>query len=371
MRINVVIGLGFGDEGKGRTVSWLVYECPYNHIVIRFSGGQQAGHTVIHNGIKHIFSNFASGELQNCPTYVTEHCTIYPNTLDVESKVLSEKTKRQHKIIVHPMAMITTPYDVLSNRVHEIKKRHGSVGLGVGATMKRDIETPYKLRVIDTLHPALFKKKVEKIKDYYESINIHNDLMPNFENELERFYDLFDKNIIIDDYYKLTEYDVLTFEGSQGILLDMDHGIFPNVTYGNTTSKNAIQIIKKCGFDEDINMYYITRSYQTRHGNGWMSNENNSLKLINNEHEINVQNEWQGNFRIGEFDSKLINYAYLVDKIYSSEMMCTNNLVVTCLDQLDGDKFSWNIINDIKKHMSLDRIYGFDSPESNTNPKTF
>lgn len=380
MKANIVIGLQFGDEGKGRTVSWLIEENPLPKIVIRFSGGQQAGHTVIHNGIKHIFSNFASGELQNCQTYVTEHCTIYPNTLDVESNVLYEKTNRHHKIIAHPMAMITTPYDVLSNRINESKYRHGSVGLGVGATMKRNNETPYKLRVIDTLHPGLFKQKVEKIKEYYENIhgklNIETHLSlesfnMNFKKEVERFYDLFDKNIVIDNYSKLfSGYESLIFEGSQGILLDMDHGIFPNVTYGNTTSKNAIEVIKKLGID-DVNIFYVSRCYQTRHGNGWMSNEDENFKLINNENEINVSNDWQGNFRCGEIDANLINYAYLVDKIYSSEIYTVDNLVITCIDQLEKDKFSWKTINDIRNHISFNKIYGFDSPETKTQFKLF
>lgn len=379
MDANVVIGLQFGDEGKGRTVSWLIEQNQLSKLVVRFSGGQQAGHTVIHNGIKHIFSNFGSGELQNCPTYISEHCTIYPNTLEVESNVLYEKTNRHHQIIAHPMAMITTPYDVLSNRINESKHRHGSVGLGVGATMKRNFETPYKLRVIDTLHSGLFKQKVEKIKKYYEKIHgklnfdthikLHS-FNTDYENEIERFYELFDKNIMIDNYSRLLDYESLIFEGSQGILLDMDHGIFPNVTYGNTTSRNAIEIIKKLGID-NVNMYYITRCYQTRHGNGWMSNEDENFKLINNENEINVNNQWQGNFRCGEIDANLINYAYLVDKIYSSEINTVDNLVMTCFDQLDKDKIPVKKLNDIKNHISFNKIYAFDSPITESQYKTF
>lgn len=56
----------------------------------------------------------------------------------------------------------------------------------------------------------------------------------------------------------------------------MDHGVFPNVTYAHTTSKNAYEICKKLDI-EDIEMYYVTRSYATRHGNGWMSNEKRSF----------------------------------------------------------------------------------------------
>ena len=79
----IVIGLGYGDEGKGRTVDYLCSQNP-NSIVVRFSGGQQAGHTVMTNGIKHIFSNYGAGTLQGCPTYISEHATIYPLTMLME-----------------------------------------------------------------------------------------------------------------------------------------------------------------------------------------------------------------------------------------------------------------------------------------------
>jgi adenylosuccinate synthase len=62
-----------------------------NPIVIRYSGGQQAGHTVMYNGVKHIHSNFGSGSLRGVPTYFSEHTTIYPVTIARELKVLKGK----------------------------------------------------------------------------------------------------------------------------------------------------------------------------------------------------------------------------------------------------------------------------------------
>lgn len=369
MKANIVIGLQFGDEGKGKTISWLTE----NHknkkqIVVRFSGGQQAGHTVIHDGVKHIFSNFGSGCLHDIETYYTQHCTIYPVTLENESKVLYSKTNKHHNIIVHPLTMITTPYDIIYNRVNEMKNRHGSVGLGVGATMKRNIETPYKLYAIDILHRGLFMEKLKQISRYYSNllgglefsnlcVSKLGDI--NFKYEIDRFYSLFDKNIMINDYSMLQDYDVINFEGSQGVLLDMDHGIFPNVTYGNTTSKNAMEICKRLNID-NINMYYITRCYQTRHGNGWMSSENPNITLVNNENEINVQNDWQGNFRIGDFDIKLVNQAYLIDKIYS-ENRTVDNLVITCIDQIPDFNMNLEIFYN---HMRLKNIYKSFSPNT-------
>jgi adenylosuccinate synthase len=91
MEGKIIIGLGFGDEGKGITTDYLCSQYPDGSIVVRFSGGQQAGHTVIHNGIKHVHSNFGSGTLRNIPSYFSEHCTVYPNTIKKERSVLLSK----------------------------------------------------------------------------------------------------------------------------------------------------------------------------------------------------------------------------------------------------------------------------------------
>lgn len=142
----------------------------------------------------------------------------------------------------------------------------------------------------------------------------------------------------IEPYNFLNGYDNLIFEGSQGIMLDMNHGLFPNVTYANTTSKNALEICKKLDI-KDIEIYYVTRCYQTRHGAGWMSNRE-SIVLINTEDEINKFNNWQKEFRIGEIDYNLLNHAYRIDNIYSEGI--PKNLVVTCLDQRPDFEFDYS-----------------------------
>ena len=71
MKINsmAVIGLGFGDEGKGKVVSCLSLQHNTKPLIVRFCGGQQAGHHVIHKTFDHVFSNFSSGTMLGCPTY--------------------------------------------------------------------------------------------------------------------------------------------------------------------------------------------------------------------------------------------------------------------------------------------------------------
>lgn len=344
----IILGLGFGDEGKGITTDFLCHQNP-EVIVIRFSGGQQAAHTVIIEDKKHVHSSFASGALRGLPSYFSEHCTVHPTLLYNEKMELEDKLGNTN-LSIHPLAKITTPFDVWQNRNSNKNLEHGSCGKGVGATMKRN-EGPHKLFAIDLIAPRkLLLEKLKTIAFYYglsESEELKIDLALFLES-IEKI------NWKIIDYTYLKSFKTLIFEGSQGILLDMDHGVFPNVTYANTTSKNAVEICEKLDINE-IETYYITRSYATRHGNGWMMNEKN-LQLINNEEETCTYNEYQKEFRTGDLDYDLLNYAIKIDEIYSKSKR--KNLVITCLDQLN------NKINFDKFETHFDEIFGSYSPDS-------
>lgn len=347
-KAKIVIGLGFGDEGKGITTDFLAQQNP-DSIVIRFSGGQQAAHTVIIDNKKHIHSSFASGSLRGLPSYFSEHCTIHPVFLYNERKELMQKGGNI-ELHIHPLAKITTPFDVWQNKNNSKNLAHGSCGKGVGATMKRH-EGLYKLHAIDLIAPR--EMLIEKLKAiaYYYGYNDNKEL----KEELQYFLEIIEKlNWNISDYNYLNSYNNLIFEGSQGILLDMDHGIFPNVTYANTTSKNAHEICKKLNI-YNIEMYYVTRSYLTRHGNGWMSNEKD-LILKNNEEETCVYNEYQKELRFGNLDYDLLNYALKLDAAYTSSIK--KNLIITCLDQID-EKFKIE-----KIEIQFDTVYGSFSPDS-------
>ena len=85
----IVIGLGFGDEGKGQFVNNLI-EPDYadDYLVVRYNGGAQAGHTVEYNGMRHVFSHFGSGTLKGAWTYLTDAFICNPNVFIVERQEL-------------------------------------------------------------------------------------------------------------------------------------------------------------------------------------------------------------------------------------------------------------------------------------------
>lgn len=341
MKAQIVVGTGFGDEGKGMTTDFL---CSHSDcVVVRFNGGHQAGHTVIRDNVKHVHSSYGSGTLLGKSSYISEYCCFYPPYIETERDVLSSKGVTP-TLYIHPLAKLTTPYDIAYNRVRELRLNHGSVGVGIGATFERNSNN-YKLHAADIMLPTLLATKLEQIKWYYDTLLIgYSDEQMEYylkvvKEEFEFFYKaLACKSFKVAGYEYLKQFPVIVFEGAQGIMLDMDFGTFPNVTYSYCTSKNAIQICRVLNIS-DIEIHYVTRCYQTRHGNGWMSNEN-KISLINNEEEINVTDEWQGSLRIGELDTRLLNYAMNCDDIYSFDY--EKHLHITCLDQRPGFSFPYS-----------------------------
>lgn len=346
IKVQIVADLTFGDAGKGMMVDNLVAEAT-RPLVVRYTGGPQAAHTVMRNGKKHIFSSFGSGTLSGAPSYFSEHTLIHPSFMANEWEVL-DTLGIQPKLYVHPLAAVITPYDVAWNRLVETSNRHGSCGKGIGATMRRHNESPYKLYAIDLFNRKSLNLKLDQIAGHYERTRRQNKLTRRFTDKVdtsEWLGDIEDYIDTIDPIFKLAtwrevmstkpgEWGTVIFEGAQGIMLDMDHGVFPHVTYGYTTTRNAWEMIMKCpaAIQPPVDIFYMSRCYQTRHGIGPMTLPEQDLGLINTEEEINKYNEWQQKFRTAELDYDLLDHAMVIDSSY--HMAPTHkHLVLTCRDQ--------------------------------------
>jgi adenylosuccinate synthase len=365
----IVVGLGYGDEGKGLTTDYL---CLLNKksIVIRFNGGHQAAHCVVTNdGRKHIFSNFCSGSFRGMPSFWSSFCSFEPtffieefNQLDIEPRIFIDKD-----------CPITTHYDVLYNRAIETTRgnlRNGSCGVGYGATIERQKNSDVSLSFKDILKPDILKRKLKLIRNYYkEKINnetgfdfdsfAHDIEDTTFIDSIKKINKLISKNIVTpifenEIFSKTTPWETYIFEGAQGILLDKDFGIKPHITQSNTTSKNALTIIsrqKALSFNTEI--FYVTRAYQTRHGAGPFRETDQEFKLYNNIHETNKTNEFQGEFRCNYLDINMLNYALICDNKFSKHI--PKNLMITCLDHLNNDEIVF-IKNDVKKKLNYKEI---------------
>ena len=356
-----VIGAGFGDEGKGMFTDYLCQHAEHP-LVIRFSGGQQAGHTVVHNGIRHVFSNFCSGTLQGVPSYFAKFCTVDPVGIINELDLLLEKGV-EPLLYIDAECPVTTPYDIRYNRQNH---PHGSCGVGVGATLNRE-EHFYSLTFADLFYPWVLETRLKLIQDFYREDTTDVDV--------EDF--LYCCSVLIrSPWVRISrglppgEFSEYIYEGSQGLLLDQHYGFFPYVTRADT---GTINILSLCGNNE-LEIYLITRAYQTRHGDGPMTNEGLPHNIGQNPLETNVHNRFQGEFRRSLLDLSLLEYAIQRDPFILSAS--DKRLVITCLDHirdeyrltLQGRIFHYKskkeFIERIARHLGIRIVYTSTSDES-------
>lgn len=378
---HLFLGLGYGDEGKGRVISQTLLSQPSSQhgIVIRFNGGAQAGHTVNYNGIQHIFSHYGSGTLQGFPTYWSHFCPVNPMAAIVEFYRLEEQGITPC-LYVHPKAPLTLPGDIATAQAQEKVLKHGSCGVGVGETIRRHEQTPWRFYAEDLAFPNIL---AEKLKLYCKAnIVFPLQILEDYLRICRNFY----KTITIKDYSYLNTYENKYFEGAQGILLDQEAGYFPHVTRSYTTARNALEILGI--LNEPLHRaHFITRTYATRHGNGPLLNESRETDIFNlyslvekpcvgpkpfkiNPYETNVINEYQGIFRSAPLSEEHLIYAIKKSGVNPGITSCDLN--VTCLDLTDG-KMSFDQYeqtpNEFINHLAKQKIFLYEGIMS-TSPIT-
>lgn len=393
MKLDIVLDLGFGDFGKGVTVSNLLeLRSAKKPLVVRFTGGPQAGHTVNYKNKRHVFSSFGSGTLQGVPTFFSRHTMLYLPNLLRELQVL-KKLGITPELYVDPRCMVISPYDVAYNRYTEETLQHGSCGIGIGTTMERNLTSPHKFHAADLEHWALIQSRLNQIETYYEDklegfdeedgfynhINYHEYASNAYADWDATFQTLASSSGTLLLPFKIKpwreiaeQHDHIVFEGAQGIMLDQDHGFHPHTTYGYTTSRNAWELISESdifSIKNPINVFYGTRCYQTRHGGGPITGGflEDADKILKKE-QTNTTNEWQGEFRLAELDLGLLMYAFTVDRAYWRAGLATTqvNMVVTCLDH----RPDWQYSEFIKGLKALAKYGGFVEFWQNDNPQT-
>lgn len=296
MRVSVVLGLTFGDEGKGVTTQWLCMQAQkYGRtpLVIRFNGGAQAAHTINLNGEEHICSTYGSGVLLGVPTFLAKDFYFDPVSAYNEYQTLQDKNPI---LLIHPDCRIVTPYDVIVGVNNTKVIKDGSCGKGIYQTFKR-----YNTAEFNSLIPH--KEQEDDLRMYL--FQVRNFYQVEKNDELE---DLFVKSMrnlpctVVTEPPTETQTE-LVYEGAQGLLLDMDYGFYPHVTPSHTGLDNI-----PLEHLQGANIYLVTRTYTTRHGNGY-SPKHKLLWDVSGKHETNVNNEYQGEFKVGMLELGLIHRA--------------------------------------------------------------
>lgn len=348
--VKIVIGANFGDEGKGLMTNYFASNLE-NPLVVRFNGGAQAGHTVVKDGERFIFSHFGSGTLAGVPTYFSKEFICNPLLFNKEYDELYSRGISMPDHWFNPECYVTTPFDIIINR--EIEKfrgvnRHGSCGVGIQETLRRDAVFPIKMKDLSNL-PLLWIQ-MEQIRDHWIEQRAKflgmDTKLPDLcydERVIEGFVqdcEKFNKRYVgICDDMVIDYHDNIIFEGAQGLLLDQRSKYFPYVTPTSTGLENIVETLKN--FDPvPTEVNYMTRCYMTRHGAGPFETEcekpyEGIIDLTNQ------RNEWQEHLRFGLLDIDLLKET--IDKDFANALPHFKfNLGVSCLDQTNVHKFLSN-----------------------------
>lgn len=328
MRARVVIGANFGDEGKGLVTDYLCQNQGAG-IVVRFNGGAQAGHTVARpDGKRHVFHHFGSGTLAGVPTYLSQFFIVNPICFYRELEEL-RSLGVWPVVYGHPDCLVTTFADMMINQHMEDKrgdKRHGSVGMGVNETIERSGVPELKITLADLWNGAKsLEKKLVEICTGYAAFRTGKSI-----DKPEEMIVAFLKGCagLAEDIHPLgiAQCEDPVFEGAQGLLLDQNNKeFFPHLTRSNTGMQNVRVLCAQAGIS-DIDAYYVSRTYLTRHGAGPLPGEDPGMAF---EDDTNLDHPYQGRLRFAPLD--VAGLRERCSKDFGSDAY---RLVLTHMDQL-------------------------------------
>lgn len=242
----VLVGLQWGDEGKGKLVDYLA---PRFDAVVRFQGGANAGHTVMVGGERRVFHLVPSGALRGVPCYIGSGVVVDTSVLTQEISFLRQRVQRL-KLMVSGRAHVTTPIHKLQDGLEEGRRGEKAVG-----TTRRGIGPSYSdkalrigIRVSDLVDPDALRERLrlfyEAKKSLFKSFYGYSELP-----EFDELYNLLKQHgEVIKPFVGRVENELINllkrgarvlFEGAQGTLLDIDHGTYPYVTSSNTVAASA------------------------------------------------------------------------------------------------------------------------------------
>ena len=273
----IVLGAQWGDEGKGKMTDYLAEEA---NVVVRYQGGNNAGHTVEVGDKQYKLHLIPSGILHDEKLNVIGNGVVVdPKAFFTEIDYLKEEGVKvtPEKLIVSDRAHVIMPYHKVLDKLKEKargKNDIGTTGKGIGPCYTDKFER-CGIRVCDLIDKEVFK---EKLKDNIEMknkyiVNVLGGEPLSFEEIYEEYSNYgeelkpFVKDTSVRVYNEIKEDKTVLFEGAQGMLLDIDYGTYPYVTSSNTTAggvANGVGI----GPNMITNAVGIAKAYTTRVGKG-------------------------------------------------------------------------------------------------------
>jgi len=332
----VVLGAQWGDEGKGKVTDFFASTADY---VVRFQGGNNAGHTIVVGENKIALSLTPSGVLYpNCTPVIGSGCVVDIGFLKQELEMLNEKNINTDKLVISANAHVVMPYHKLLDELIEESLGENKIGTtkkGIGPCYADKIQRK-GIRIQDLLDETNFEIKVRKniedvnltlTKIYDHSPLVVDDILDEFSTYKDIVNNhVADASLLIANAIKNKK--TILFEGAQGTLLDIDHGTYPFVTSSNTSSGNAA-IGSGVGPKNIDRIVGVTKAYISRVGSGpFLTEQKNEIGdfLIEKGAEFGVVTGRRR--RCGWLD--------LISLKYSVRVNSLTELFITKLDVLSG-----------------------------------
>ncbi len=325
-----VIGLQWGDEGKGKIVDYLSEEFD---LVVRYQGGNNAGHTVIVDDTTYKLNLIPSGIIRGKVCYLGQGVVLDPDHFYSEFDQITKKIESPSIFLSSNISLILEYHkqlDKINELILKNEKKIGTTSKGIGPAYQDKVGRK-SIKLYDLKSKNIIEEKLETLKKFYDPIlESFDESKINIDKtvqDLLSFYDLV-KELIVDNSFIKKEFKnkKILFEGAQGALLDLDHGSYPFVTSSNTVSSN---IVIGSALQVDYKTVGIFKAYATRVGNGPFPSE-----LFDNvgdyiaEKGVEIGTVTKRKRRCGWLD--------LVSLKYSCEINRVNELCITKADVLNN-----------------------------------
>lgn len=282
-KVSVVLGLNYGDEGKGKVSTFLGGT---SDIALRCTGGNNAGHTVEFNGEKIVFHLIPSGILnKNTDAVIGNGVVIDPKVLFEELDVLDKQGVDLTKLHISTRAHIIFPYHIAEDKLQEFLKGDDKVGTtarGIGPCYM-DKANRIGFRVIDMYSKDFERKLRRNIGNKNKVFDLYSFPVLDEDKIVEEYLEYRDKMkpYVMDTvsylHKALDENKNIICEGAQATMLDMDLGDYPMVTSSNPTI-GGIQTGSGLGASDITDVYGVCKAYASRVGEGpFITEQNNEI----------------------------------------------------------------------------------------------
>jgi adenylosuccinate synthase len=323
MSVQIIVGAQWGDEGKGKIVDLMSEKA---HVVARYQGGANAGHTIVINGKKYVLHLIPSGILHgDVQCVIGNGVVIDPMALMHEIKTLEDNgISIKGRLFISHRAHLIMPYHKMLDVAHEKSsdKAIGTTGRGIGPAYI-DKASRVGIRIVDLLDRAVFEEKLranlaEKnvlLRRMYDIDGLDVEKIVSEYVEFDNLIDEYITDTTVQLHTAIKEGKNILLEGAQGALLDMDHGTYPFVTSSNPTSGGACTGlgVPPTAVDRVIG---VVKAYCTRVGNGPFPTElldSTGEELRRVGHEFGATTGRPR--RCGWLDIPALNYSVMVNGI--------------------------------------------------------